>query len=184
MSEQNQNEPLVKPYITPRRLTASRARSMAACRWGRDGVHAYRTNTVGAYYFDCPSHGGYIVDGAILTKEQRAEIDKYVQPEMVNTVIRGDVTDYMVNPWNMRAQSYRSKFGQQIVEHPIYTFEHDCDWAVLEKFTPIRVLATLNKDVDRQAHIDEQFERVVLLKQRLDEKQKSRDTEGTGPELI
>lgn len=142
----------------PARLTSSRARALAEGNWGRGGTNSSRTNTKGAYYYSCSGHGGYVVDGAALTPEQRTEIEKYVQPQIVQCVVRGDTVDLMENPFSNRAQRYPSRPGQTIVKHPIYFFEEDCDWAVLEKLTPIRRTESLPNPQAYEAEINRVFD--------------------------
>jgi len=166
-------EPVIVQPI-PARLTSSRARSMAECRWGRGGTNVSRTNTKHAYYFSCSSHGGYIVDGSILTLEQREKIEEYVKPMMVTCVIRGDIVDLMANPWSSRSQTYRIRGGQQIIEHPIFVFEKDEDFMVLEKFTPVRCLESMRIEGydQRLGEHFEKFHQRRLERQRRDAEKK------------
>ncbi len=120
-------------------LTSNKARSFAETLWGRGGTNAYRTNRPGAFYYSCSGHGGYVVDGGVLTKEERAEIDKYVSPETVLVVTRNGKPYFIQNPSTVRTQRYRVYTDSvKLRDYPIYFFEEDCDWAVLEKFTNIR----------------------------------------------
>lgn len=154
-----------KTEVLPRRLTGSKARAIAEARWGRGGTHAYRTNTAGAYYYACSGHGGYVVDGGALTAGQRAQIELYVKPELATSIVRPgpepgtEVVDLLINPFSYRKHSYRYHAGQRQVEHPVYLFEEDCDWAVLEKLTPIRLVGAYKDPEAHERAIDEMFDR-------------------------
>lgn len=135
-------------------LTSAKARSFAETRWGRGGTHSSRTNRRGVYYFGCSGHGGYVVDGYALTEDERLEIIKYVQPEKCLMVYRvsDEKVTFLSNPFTMRTQKYRFNpdYHERVLDYPIYFFEEDCDWAVLEKFTDIR--ASMGHSVNPDNH--------------------------------
>lgn len=144
-------------------LTSTKARSFAETRWGRGGTHAYRTNRKGVYYFACSGHGGYIVDGNALTPDERQKIDEFVTPEscvMVRLKTNGKVT-FLSNPYTIRTQKYRFNpdYHELDMDYPIYFFEEDCDWAVLEKFTDIRAKNDSVTPERREEIINETFAR-------------------------
>jgi len=130
------------------------ARHIAGLMWGEVN-ESYRTNRHGAYYYSCAGHGGYVVDNRCLTKRERAKIDRYVKPLPMRILVQhrngrgGDVvigTDcrYFISCGtraSFRGKSYRYCPSLGPVEWqdlPVYIFEEDCDWAVLEKLTDIR----------------------------------------------
>jgi len=139
-------------------LTSAKARSFAETLWGRGGTTAYRTNRRGAYYFSCSGHGGYVVGGGVLTEAERAEIDKYVKPELTAVAIVNETGKirFFHNPVSTRRRVSRWYPHTDTIfnEYPIYFFEEDCDWSVLEKFTNIRAGG---KNTD-PAHIDKIFD--------------------------
>lgn len=150
-----------QPAPLPIRLSAARARAIAEGRWGTGGTQAQRTNTRGAYYYACSGHGGYVVDGAVLTAEQRAQIDRLISPERVIAVVRdtpaGERVDVLTNPFSRRGHRYQVRPGQVRVEHPIYLFEEDDDFYVLEHYTPIRRLWTAEVE-GYEAGVERYFE--------------------------
>lgn len=148
-----------KPTPLPYRLTSARARSMAECRWGRGGTRSYKTNTPHAYFFACSGHGGYVIDGACLSPEQRQTLNQFVEPEKVQTVIRGSHVDFMQNPFSNRTQRYRIRPGQQVVEHPIYLFEEDSAWALLETLTDVRLTNAYKDEAAYTESRQKMFER-------------------------
>lgn len=143
-------------------LYSAKARSFAETRWGRGGTKAYRTNRKGVYYFSCSGHGGYVVDGYALTSDELANIDQYVKPEKC-LLVYNETTHriiFLSNPFTMRTQKYRYNPETQILyrDYPIYFFEEDCDWAVLEKFTDIRA-AGHSDPARHEIRIEETFNR-------------------------
>lgn len=118
-------------------LTASVARSIAQSMWGHGGTHAYKTNRKGVYYFSCAGHGGYVLPASVLTKEEYAAVSRYVEPKTATVYVdaRGKVL-YM-HPYRTRTTKLMPPWTT--IEEEFFTFEEDCEWAVLEKFTTIRV---------------------------------------------
>lgn len=130
-----------------RLITAAQARSMAETRWGRGGTNSERTNRRGAFYYSCSSHGGYVIDDRCLTGEERRAFC-YHLPFGDALEIVDDATGKVVKfrgPEVYRAVSYRSH--SQHADHPrIWFGEEDCDWALIEYFTGIRLLSALDRD--------------------------------------
>lgn len=126
------------------------ARNMAELMWGRGGTHSYRTNRHGAYYYSCSGHGGYVIDSRYLTKRERTKIDRYIKPlplrilvqqrNGTKMVIGTDCTHFQsTGPYRQKSYQYIPRLGEiDWQDLPIYLFEEDCDWAVLEKLTDIR----------------------------------------------
>jgi len=132
-------------------LSYSKAREIAEQLWGRGGTNSYSTNRIGAFYFSCAGHGGYIVDGCALSDAELEEIAKYIKPDELDVCIQESgegeqktiTTLAVLSPFTFRMRSRRIKYEPnkglaRWVKHPIYVFEEDCDWSVLEKFTNIR----------------------------------------------
>lgn len=143
-------------------LTSAKARSFAETNWGRGGTTSYRTNRRGVYYFSCSGHGGYVVDGYALTEDERAEIDKYVTSHSCTMVFNPSTQRiiFLQNPCTIRTQRYRynPEVHTIVKDYPIYFFEEDCDWAVLEKFTDIRAKHTMTP-AEREKAINDTFTR-------------------------
>lgn len=107
----------------------SRARSMAQARWGE--VHNSRHR-----WFNCSSHGGYIIPHEVLTPTQIKNISKYLPTEYALAIVdnkTGKVVKFR-GPDSFRTISYNS-YVHTAVEVPLFFGEEDCDWAVIEKFT-------------------------------------------------
>lgn len=122
-------------------ITGSRARTLAETTWGRGGTNSERTNRKGAFYYSCAGHGGYIVDGNALTSDERAVIDQYVKPETVWAIINNETGAIRKTSNPFSTKRFFARYYQNeilVKDYPIYYFEEDCDWAVLEKFTDIR----------------------------------------------
>ena len=133
------------------KIDAVTARNFAETRWGRGGTNSSRTTQKGFYYYSCSGHGGYVVDARSFTTEQleiltecghgaiNAEklIDHWIDPETNEE--HKDVVK-LFNPFSYRIGSYNGRFKGCIVraQHPIYLFEEDCDWAIVEALTGVR----------------------------------------------
>lgn len=120
------------------KITHSHARSMARARWGED-PRAVSTSRRGVYWFDCASHGGYIVPVTALTFDERVAIEKFLNPEYATAI--WDVAKERIvkfrGPDSFRTIKYN--YGShRAFEIKIFFGEEDCDWAVIEKFTDIR----------------------------------------------
>lgn len=132
------------------------ARHIAELEWGSGGTTAYRTNRPGAYYYSCSAHGGYVVDSRALDPVERAVINRYVQPRNLNLyvqqaeagddlIVHVDYTDFDCR--GRHTFRYKSNGHQTRWETlPVYIFEEDCDWCVLEKFTDIRAKGSIGMD--------------------------------------
>jgi len=120
-------------------LTSARAHAIAASNWGSVNTTYKTTGGKGVYYFSCASHGGYIVDGHALTPEQRENIDQHIKPYLVYVVLDRDtgLVKKFQNPFSFKGMRY-SRSDALVADHPLYVFEEDCAWSLLEKFTPIR----------------------------------------------
>ena len=134
-------------------------RQIANNSWGGD-CQSIKTNRNGAYYYSCSAHGGYVVKSLALSKEERTMIDAKHSPEMLPILVQkrkdGDfviAVDYgKFNPvYRRRKISYNPSLGS--VEwrgHPMYLFEEDEEWSILEHYTDIR----LKEDEDDPKHDD------------------------------
>lgn len=122
---------------------------IARMNWGEVN-ESYRTNRHGAYYCSCSGHGGYVVDSRCLSDKERRKINRYILPYNLRLFIqhRSD-GDYVigVNAGELQAQGpFRQRYyrysphlgGIEWIDLPVYLFEEDCDWAILEKLTDIR----------------------------------------------
>ena len=142
-------------------IKGTRARVLAETTWGTGGTHAYRTNRKGAFYYSCSGHGGYIVDGNALTVTERANIDKYHTPEIV-WAIRNNLTNEVrktSNPFSIKRFFARHYPHAEYLDknYPIYYFEEDCDWAILEKFTDIRAKGRNITEEENAAIVEKTF---------------------------
>jgi len=160
--------------MRPTRLEGFRipARHIAKLSWG-DVNTSYRTNRHGAYYYSCSGHGGYVVDSRCLTKRERARIDKYTRPLPIRILVQhrdgqGDVVigvdcrEFIScgTKASFRGKSYRycpSLGPVEWQELPVYLFEEDCDWAILEKFTNIRSDGWGKDEAERKRIINRTF---------------------------
>ena len=150
------------------------ARHIAELSWGKGGTHSYRCNRKGAYYYSCSGHGGYVVDGRCLTKAERRKIARYRSPMPLrilvqhrngrtgNVVIGVGCRDFIScgNAASFRGKSYRysPSLGKiEWQEIPVYLFEEDCDWAILEKRTDIRAEMKHLSDKKRATSINRTF---------------------------
>jgi hypothetical protein len=130
------------------------ARHIAEMEWGTGGTNAMRTNRKGAYYYSCSGHGGYVVDGRCLTEAEKAAIAPYASPNHLNVLVAhapsGDIV-YGVDYQNFTCYSKRRTFyvplslPREWVKMDVYTFEEDCAWSILEKFTDIATTYALEK---------------------------------------
>lgn len=137
------------------------ARYIAEAMWGPGGTRAQRTNRTGAYYYSCSQHGGYVVDGKALTFEEREKIDTWCLPNYLNLLVQrlrgldGIEADYVIgidyrNVTNIQMRQKRfERFSYSAytkwVKYPVYLFEEDIAWCVLELFTDVCTLHQLEK---------------------------------------
>jgi hypothetical protein len=111
------------------RLTSSQARSIAESHWGYGGTSSERTNTNGAFYFSCSAHGGFVIDGRVLTEAEREALKPHVTPDELNIwVYNGKVVGML--HWNSRRRKIRVPFGSEKISIPIYILEEDSAWAL------------------------------------------------------
>lgn len=123
------------------------ARNLAEQLWGRGGTTALKTNRKGVYYFTCSAHGGYIMDAKVLSDQEKTEIMKQVHPIKATLFIQhrkdGDYVlaqDFQGFGGRPARCCYAIEYGPiERVEYPIYVFEEDCEYKVLESCTDIRV---------------------------------------------
>jgi len=130
---------------------------LAGMLWGEVNA-TYRCNRRGASYYSCSGHGGYVVDSRALTARERRKIDKYKLPLPLNLLVQhrnggGDVVvgvdaAMFANRYRPRRMfHYSPGLGPvEWQELPVYVFEEDCDWAILEHLTEVH-------DNDRRGRI-------------------------------
>jgi hypothetical protein len=161
--------------VKPTPLTKYRipAYSIAEMSWGSGGTHAYRCNRRGAYYYSCSGHGGYVVDSRCLTRKERAKIERHIKPIDLRLLVQrrnGNGHRFVIgvsmlnvprSGCRLRSQSffnYSPRLGPiEWVDLPVYLFEEDCDWAVLEKLTDIRAEHPHLTERQRRHYINETF---------------------------
>jgi hypothetical protein len=125
-------------------------RLIAQKMWGECNA-AYRTNTKNAYYYSCAGHGGYIVKAEALTEEQKENISKFEKPLRIQELTddNGKVwgTNYNDIPSSCRSQTrFKAPPNAKWIDKWFYVFEEDCAWAILEKFTNIRLKNSITTD--------------------------------------
>ena len=141
-------------------LNASLARRLAESYWGSGGTTAHRTNRKGAYNYSCSAHGGYIVDASVLSRDELKNINKYRDPLPLRLLVQDTPQgDYIISMdarefssvWKRRkSTTYNPALGDvRWVKYPLYVFEEDRDWAVLECFTDIRSEGMVTDDKSR-----------------------------------
>ncbi|MFA6926804.1 MAG: hypothetical protein WCQ69_07405 [Bacteroidales bacterium] len=132
------------------------ARHIAEMSWGTGGTSSYRTNRRGAYYYSCSSHGGYVVDSRALSRKEIVEINQHIRPDNLRLYLAYEdaghekreyviavsydefykhYTSHTQTPFVRIPKGMRS-LGW--VDHPVYLFEEDVAWSVLERITDIR----------------------------------------------
>lgn len=117
-------------------LTHSEARGIAETLWGTGGTHATRTNTRGAFWFNCAGHGGLIVDARALDPTQRRAIDAlgcFVEPFQARRYFNGTRCRFW-HPYIWNTRRYRYTHCETI---DVYVFEEDCDWALAVEYAGI-----------------------------------------------
>jgi len=110
------------------RLTSAEARAIAIAMWGKIN-HTYKTNTVGAYYFSCEGHGGFVVAKNSIPKDQREFVEKHIRAESGTRYIDNikDKTCFM-HPYRVR--NGRRGHWNDSEEVPFYIFEEDCAYSI------------------------------------------------------
>ncbi len=153
------------------------ARHIAELMWGTGGTHAIRTNRAGAYYYSCSGHGGYVVDHRALTIEELEDICHYqgghIGPHNLHTLLVRGLDDTLCvagvsyHDFAHHAKRPRVHLPPEVrvegwFKHPVYLFEEDCDWSILETFTDIRT--TLRADPEQ---IEEHEKAIKATRSRL-----------------
>jgi hypothetical protein len=116
------------------KLTHSAARGMAEAMWGTGGTNSEPTNTPSAFYFSCSGHGGFIIGEDAITPKQQAALAPYITPELCTLY-----GDKLMHPYRRRKISATWREFEQARDYKVYVFEEDCDWALVHKFTTIRL---------------------------------------------
>jgi hypothetical protein len=137
--------------------TTINARRIAELLWGRGGTIAYKTNRKGTYYYSCSAHGGYVVDGRVLTETEKAKINRHVKPETLNFLVDSETNEVYGVSYNTFTcygkRNFKYPAGKKVewktVE--VYTFEEDCAWAVLELYTNIRAAGSVEVEQPNRA---------------------------------
>ena len=151
------------------KLNASIARRIAEAMWGRDGTHSIRTNRKGVYFYDCSSHGGFVVDAEALSNEEKKKIDEHVSSDNLHLLVQdrkdgkyiiGTSVCEFSNSQNKRMK-YLTELGPVEWEmYPIYIFEEDMEWCVLIHLTDVK---TNNSPEEKQKkHAKEMFEQQYI----------------------
>ena len=129
-------------------LTHTEARQIAESQWGRGGTNSEKTNTRGAFWFSCASHGGFVIDSRVLDAVALKKITKYASPDRV--------TRYHLNgktyglKWPGRRNAFRIPFNVEHEVFDVFLLEEDCDWALAYMFTTIRLKKDMG-DLERMA---------------------------------
>jgi len=135
------------------KLTHPIARNIAEGMWGRGGTSSTHYPFPGIFYFSCSGHGGYIVDGMFFSPQEIEFLAKYgFYPEHLYlryvTSLKSPVelAGISYSNFSCYAKSLPAKFyskNQSFIDvrwgwvyYPIYLFEEDCDWAMLEMMRP------------------------------------------------
>jgi len=107
---------------------------MAEALWGTGGTNSEPTNTPSAFYFSCSGHGGFIIGEDAITPKQQAALAPYINPELCTLY-----GDKLMHPYRRRKIRYDLANGGDWRPYKVYVFEEDCDWALVRKFTTIRL---------------------------------------------
>jgi len=149
-------------------------RQVAEATWGTGGTHSIKTNRKRAYYYSCSAHGGYVIPESTLTTKEKELIKEYYSPEQIQLLIQHRIDgDYVigVSLANIHRYVKRTKNFKYIphlgtaewIDHDVYLFEEDCDWAILEKLTDIRHNSSMETE-KRQEIIDNTFKTWAKVK--------------------
>lgn len=135
----------------PQLLSHSQARGLAESIWGPRGTTAYRTNRIGAFYFSCSGHGGFVIDDRALTSQER---ELLTAAGFTADSCRGarDATGRIVTIRHRdsqarrpRAVTYHPGRGEHADQSiPVWTFEEDAEWAAVYVLTGIRTPGAWN----------------------------------------
>lgn len=157
-------------------------RTVAENAWGRGGTKAYKTNRKNAYYYACSGHGGYVVFPEALSEEENEAVRKYKRHvEHVNALVdqeSGEVYGIDYTPVQKilgRNRRFRFPAGRSVEweAKPVYLFEEDCEWAILEHLTGVRCADRTSFDDERmEEHAKHTFEAVLRFREEEDERQR------------
>lgn len=143
-------------------VKSSIARRIAKARWSEIN-DSIKTNRKYVYYYSCAGHGGYVLDPKALTDEEREEISGvedgistsslllFVQHRTDGTYILKTSTYYLSKIVGSQpiGRADLSKGDAEWIEYPVYLFEEDCAWSVLEYFTDVRLVDVNTPDDER-----------------------------------
>lgn len=120
-------------------------RNLAEALWGRGGTKAHKTNRKGAYYYSCSGHGGYLVNAQALTPSEIESLNKFIKPIELPVLVGPDSLIYGVDyasqsKYGTGKRRFLCPQGSKWESVQVYVFEEDCDWAVLETLTDIRIV--------------------------------------------
>jgi hypothetical protein len=131
-------------------LTHNQARLIAEGEWGKGGTHSYPTNRRGAFYFGCSGHGGFVIDAATFTPEERALVQRYATPEKYTTY--GTKLSWPGRKrWPLTTTSSVVKR-----EGEYFLFEEDCAWCLPVLFAGITAGDTMTT-TGAQSTFDQYF---------------------------
>lgn len=134
-------------------LTKAYAMAMSTSLWGTVN-HTYKTTGgKGVYYTSNSGHGGYIIDGNVFREDIRAKIEQFVSPTITYVAVNNGKMMGMQNPFTQRSWRYDMRY--ELVKHPIFVFEEDCDWAIVERFADIRLLGAYEDTVAHEDYIQQ-----------------------------
>jgi hypothetical protein len=120
---------------------------LASMQWGGDCSSA-KTTRKGIGYYSCAGHGGYMVDGRVLTEKEKQMLEKLAPKSKVNVLVQhqpqGDMvidedTGWFSTSGRRKRFSYNPAYGEvEWVEIPIFEGEEDEMWCVIETITGVR----------------------------------------------
>lgn len=155
------------------------ARKIAEMVWGGRSTHAYRCNRVGAYYYSCSGHGGYVVDSRCLSLGEMRKIKKYISAINIRLLVQERASNFFVIGASLlnfprsgrhlqdnTSFQYTPRLGPlQWQDLPVFLFEEDCDWAILEKLTDIRAEGINMTEAERQKHINQMWRSYIARRE-------------------
>ena len=147
--------------------------------WGDDCV-SIKTTRPRANFYSCAGHGGYVVDSRVLSKKEKKNIAKDMTPLKLSLCVQhrddGDyvmATDYrhVLTSWEVgtaprapKCRIDRDLGSAEWIEFPVYVFEEDVDYAILEHHTDIR-LKEHESDPKREKAIEKIYKNWVIDRQ-------------------
>lgn len=120
-------------------MNHSQARSVASSLWGTPDA-SQPTNRAQCFWFDTPSHGGFIIDGRALTEPERSAISRFLNPEIGHAIVDtpSGKTCKFRSPFSRRTLRYN--YGSQHCEEVhLFIGEEDCAWSVITHLTGISI---------------------------------------------